>query len=312
MALLDRIGYSTLKKQILLLILLCLAGFLFSSYSIQLKTNNLAIYASEPLSQPLTEMLWKLDDNIDAFQMEMGVYLDSLAPVYLIESNRSYQTLALGKTEIVEFSDAFYSGKEKSIYVKPLASIQENHRKVLMHEYIHWYLDNILTQTPLWFHEGMASHYSQQMGFEQYLYFLEQSFLGKVSDLYRLSYGYPKKKEDWPLFYLSSTMAVSYMQEKKKEEWNAFWELVAKEQRNNQRAPFIDSFDYAYHTTLYDFHNEFAKYTSHLRYQYLFWGINAFLAMLTPIILLIAWRIRKKRLAALPDLPLPEDDETEI
>jgi len=36
------------------------------------------------------------------------------------------------------------------------------------------------------------------------------------------------------------------------------------------------------------------------------------LALLLPVILIIAWRIRKKRMSALPDLPLPEDDETEI
>jgi len=301
-----------LKRQFLLFILLGVAGFLFSSYPLQLKTNNLAIYASEPLSQPLTEMLGKLDDNIDAFQMELGVYLDALAPVYLIESGRSYQTLALGKAKIVEFSDAFYSGKEKRIYVKPLASIQENHRKILLHEYIHWYLEQIFTQTPLWFHEGMATHFSQQMGFEQYLFFLQESFLGKKSDLFRLSYNYPEKKEDWALFYLSSTMAVSYLQEKKNEQWNNFWESVAQQQRKNQQIPFTEYFNRAFQTTFYNFHKEYAGYIKHLRYQYLFWSINALLALLLPVILIIAWRIRKKRLSALPDLPLPEDDETEI
>ena len=301
-----------MKRQFLLFILLGVARFLFSSYPLQLKTNNLAIYASEPLSQPLTEMLGKLDDNIDAFQMELGVYLDALAPVYLIESDRSYQTLALGKAKIVEFSDAFYSGKEKRIYVKPLASIQENHRKILLHEYIHWYLEQIFTQTPLWFHEGMATHFSRQMGFEQYLFFLQESFLGKKSDLFRLSYNYPEKKEDWPLFYLSSTMAVSYLKEKKNEQWNNFWELVSQQQRKNQQTPFTEYFNRAFQTTFYDFHKGYAGYIKHLRYQYLFWSINALLALLLPVILIIAWRIRKKRMSALPDLPLPEDDETEI
>jgi len=301
-----------LKRQFLLFILLGVAGFLFSSYPLQLKTNNLAIYAAEPLSKPLTEMLGKLDDNIDAFQMELGVYLDALAPVYLIESDRSYQTLALGKAKIVEFSDAFYSGKEKRIYVKPLASIQENHRKILLHEYIHWYLEQIFTQTPLWFHEGMATHFSRQMGFEQYLFFLQESFLGKKSDLFRLSYNYPEKKEDWPLFYLSSTMAVSYLKEKKNEQWNNFWESVAQQQRKNQQTPFTEYFNRAFQTTFYNFHKEYAGYIKHLRYQYLFWSINALLALLLPVILIIAWRIRKKRMSALPDLPLPEDDETEI
>ncbi len=99
-----------MKRYFLLFILLCLTGFLFSSYPLQLKTNNLAIYAQNPVSQPLAEMLKAMDENIDSFQMELGVYVDALAPVYLIENNRSYQTLALGKAKIVEFSDAFYSG----------------------------------------------------------------------------------------------------------------------------------------------------------------------------------------------------------
>lgn len=301
-----------MKRHFLLFILLCLTGFLFSSYPLQLKTNNLAIYAQNPVSQPLAEMLKAMDENIDSFQMELGVYVDALAPVYLIENNRSYQTLALGKAKIVEFSDAFYSGTEKRIYVKPLASIQENHRKILMHEYIHWYLEQVFAQTPLWFHEGMATHFSRQMGFEQYLYFLQQSFLGEKSDLFRLSYSYPEKKEDWSLFYLSSTMAISYLKNKKNEQWNSFWEMVAQQHRKNQQAPFTDCFNRAFHTTFYDFHKEYARYIKHLRYQYLFWSINALLALLIPVILIIAWRIRKKRLASLPDLPLPEDEETEM
>lgn len=107
-------------------------------------------------------------------------------------------------------------------------------------------------------------------------------------------------------------MAVSYLKEKKNEQWNNFWESVAQQQRKNQQIPFTEYFNRAFQTTFYNFHKEYAGYIKHLRYQYLFWSINALLALLLPVILIIAWRIRKKRLSALPDLPLPEDDETEI
>ncbi|MBP9036754.1 MAG: hypothetical protein KBG38_03055 [Candidatus Cloacimonas sp.] len=297
-----------LLKRFFILLSLLIAGYLYANYTLQLKTNNLVIYAESPISVPLETMLKSLDDNIDSFQMNIGVYLDLLAPVYLIENNTSYQTLSLGKAKIVEFSDAFYSGSEQRIYVRPLASIQENHRKVLMHEYIHWYLEQIFEQAPLWFHEGMATHYAQQVGFEQFIYYLEQSFLGKKSDLFRLSYSYPEKKEDWSLFYLSSAMAVRYMSEKKPKEWQDFWELAASYKRKKTKASFTDCFVRAYRTTLYDFHKEYSQYTKRLSYQYLFWSFNALLAILLPIILFIAWRIRKKRMAALPDLPLPEDE----
>lgn len=297
-----------MHKCYVILLLLLIGGCLCANYTLQLKTNNLAVYARNPVSEPLKTMLQALDGNIDSFQMNLGVYIDYPAPLFLMESNEEYQTLALGKAKIVEFSDAFYNGTEKRIYVRPLVSIQENHRKVLMHEYIHWYLEQIFYQTPLWFHEGMAVYYSRQSDFEHYVYFLQQSFFGKQSDLFRLSYNYPEKKEDWSLFYLSSSMAVRYMNEKNTEKWQKFWEQAAENKRSGMQTAFPDCFTITYNTSLYDFHKNFAKYVKHLSYQYLFWSINALLAMILPVVVIIAWRIRKKRQAALPDLPLPEDE----
>lgn len=285
------------------------------TYPLQLNTNNLSIYAEESVSPSMQKALQRLDKRIDDFQLSLGVYIDTPAPIYLVKNSTGYANLALGKAKIVEFSDAFYSGAEKRIYLRPLSDIRESYINIMLHEYIHWYLEKIFVQTPLWFHEGMAVGLSGQMGFERYVTFLQQSFWGKKVDLFRMSYAYPDKKEDWQIFYLSSSMAVRFMSENKQKQWQRFWELVAQKHRKGEQALFSECFAYAYRVNLYDFHTEFKSYVKHLRFQYLFWSINSVLAILLPFVLILASHYRKKRLNQLPDLPEvefdPEDPEEE-
>jgi hypothetical protein len=276
---------------------------------LQLKTPNLAVYAETPVSEDLNRTLKHVDSKIDDLQMELGIYMDKPATIYLVKDHASYQKLSLGKAKIVEFSDAFYSGEEQKIYIRPQAEIVDGYTKTLLHEYIHWYLEAIFEHTPLWFHEGMATQYSGQMGFERYVYFLQQSFIGHNSDLFRMSYAYPANKNDWQIFYLSSSMAVRFMSEKKPDSWKRFWNNVADAKRKGRKAAFTDNFTYSYHTNLFDFHREFQAYTHRLRYQYLFWGFNSLLALLLPFILLTGYVIRRRRMALLPDLPEVVDEE---
>ncbi|MDD2228051.1 MAG: hypothetical protein PHY48_01405 [Candidatus Cloacimonetes bacterium] len=292
-----------------LFVLLILPTNLSCTYTLQQKTTYLAVYAEEPISAALRQSLSGLDTRIDELQMSLGIYTDDLVPVYLVKDHKSYQSMALGKDKIVEFSEAFYSGSEGSIYIRPLSEIKDSFRKTLVHEYIHWYLESIFIRTPLWFHEGMATHYSGQMGFERYLYFLQESFIGHTSDLFRMSYSYPEKQSDWQIFYLSSSMAIRFMSEKKPEEWKVFWELVANHKRAGEKAVFNDCFALAYRSNLYDFNQQFAAYVKSLRFQYLFWGMNSLIALFLPLAMILTHYKRKKRMALLPDLPEFVDDE---
>ncbi|PKN71909.1 MAG: hypothetical protein CVU50_09590 [Candidatus Cloacimonetes bacterium HGW-Cloacimonetes-3] len=297
--------------------MLLLSFNLHCIYTLRHKTNNLAIYSEAAVSGNLKNGLEGLDPRIDALQMSLGIYIDKPASIYLVKDHESYQRLSLGKAKIVEFSDAFYSGNEGRIYIRPVEEIKESFTNTLLHEYIHWYLENIFAHTPLWFHEGMAVQYSGQMGFERYVYFLQQSFFGRSSDLFRMSYSYPKKQEDWQIFYLSSSMAVRFMRENKDNEWAFFWELVSRQQKAGKKAVFSEGFSQAYRTNLYDFHLLFAAYVKRLRFQYLFWGINSLLAIFLPLVLILAHHQKRKRMALLPDLPEPVDEtedteETEV
>jgi len=290
---------------------ICWLGFLLllipwalnaQSYTLQFKTDNLAVYATQPLSPDIQATCRQADSKIDDLQMNLGIYVNRLAEVRVVTGRDSYHRLAMGKSKIIEFSDAFYSGKDQLIYIRNRYELADDFLHVLLHEYVHWYLDNIFTHSPLWFHEGVAVNSSGQMGFDGYLIFLQDSFLGKHSDLYRLSYSYPRNQSEWKLFYLSSAMAVNYMSQNHKQEWQRFWELVATKHRHHQKAVFSECFNMAYHLDLFDFHNQFNRHVRNLRLQYLIFSFNALLAMLLPLFLILAHRRKRKKMKLLPEL----------
>ena len=272
-----------------------------TSYQLQFKTNNLAVYATQPLPKDIEAVCHQADNKIDDLQMEMGIYLDKLAEVRVVTDKDSYHQLAVGKSKIIEFSDAFYSGKEQRIYIRQRQEISSDYLQVLLHEYVHWYLDRIFTHTPLWFHEGVAVNSSGQMGFEGYLLFLQDSFLGRHSDLFRLSYSYPRNQSEWKLFYLSSAMAVNFMRQEYKQEWQSFWNLVAAKHRLGEKAVFAECFGQAYHQDLFGFHTRFHKHVKNQRILYLVFGFNGLLAVLLPGFLIFAhWR-KQRRMRMLPE-----------
>ncbi len=293
----------------LLFLLLFIPLTAADSYALIYKTRNLAIYATDPLGTGLQDTFNRLDSRIDELQMNLGIYVDARAEIRIVKDHKSYQQLALGKNKIVEFSNAFYSSREQRIYIRSATEIAESYLQVLMHEYIHWYLEKIFNHTPLWFHEGLATGYSGQMGFERYLLFLRYSFFGRHSDLFRMSYSYPENRSEWELFYLSSSMAVTYMRQKREKEWNSFWTLVSEQYRSGNKADFTHSFNRAFHSDLFSFHHQFRKYIKSLKVQYLIFSINGLLAMLLPFVLIAAHFRKRRRIATLPDLPEPVDEQ---
>jgi hypothetical protein len=280
-----------------------------AEYSMQLRTNNLAVYSVTPPNQEMQNTLQRLDRKIDELQSQLGVYVDERACLWLIKNDSEYSELALGKARIVEFSEAFYDGKDQRIYVRPITISKSDYPGILLHEYLHWYLEKLFKSTPLWFHEGMAMHFSGQMGFDRYLSFLRLSFVGQRSDLFRLSASYPEKQSEWEIFYLSSSMAIRYMSEHYPENWKRFWDIVAYYHRKGDKPDFSNCFITTYNISLFDFHLAFSAWSSKLRWQYLIWGLNAFLAMLLPPIVVLGFLIRRKRRNALPDLPEPEIED---
>jgi len=290
-----------LKSGLFFLYWLLLLPLWSANYALQYKSPNLAVYAGYALEPAVKQTMQRLDARIDDLQMQVGVYVQGRAGIWLVESPKAYQELALGKAPIVEFSEAFYSGSEGRIYLRPFTELKDDYLKTLLHEYLHWYLEQLFSKAPLWFHEGMAMHFSGQMGFDNYLFFLQQGLLGRSSDLYRLSSSYPARQSDWPVFYLSSSLAIRYMSGKHPENWKSFWDLVAYYNRKGEKADFSHCFIMAYRISLYDFHQSYAKWQRKLRWTYLLWGLNAALVLILPWVVVLGYRKRRRLMHAMPD-----------
>jgi hypothetical protein len=270
--------------------------------------ESFTVHATEELSPSMQRIALLLDERIAELQMKVGIYPSEKPEIYIVQGEAEYQKLSLGKAEIVEFSDAFYSASENRIYIRSGEQVQQNYLKILLHEYIHWYLEQLFTETPLWFHEGMATYQSGQLGYDRYLMYIRESFLGKKGDLYRMSFRYPASREDWPMFYVSSAMALRFMEEKHPLAWQRFWEIVANSHREDQKIRFNQAFFSSYGISMYDFNRQFEHYSRRQGYLYLIVALNSLIFLCLPFIMLVVAAKGKRKMRALPELELDERD----
>lgn len=295
------------KPRILLLIvLLMIAVCPLLGLAPVYQNSRLELYAEHPLNSGLQKTLDILGERIQDFELQLGIYPAAKCPIVLIDSARDYQKLSLGKAAIVEESDAFYNSQDGKIYIRSIDQVQENYLKLLLHEYLHWFVEDVFISAPLWFHEGMATVYSRQFGYERYLMYIRHSFWGQKGELFRHSYRYPSRKEEWSPFYQFSAMAVRYMERNYPEAWGDFWTRVSRTYRQGQKSHFGSIFIYSYRLSLYDFNLLFEKHSRRQGYLHLFVGVNSLIFILLALSLPVIAYKRKKKMRELPDLEMEE------
>jgi len=294
-----------------LLFILGICSLSALEYNVVHTSEYIAYYSPEPISSSMRRIASLLDDRIADLHQNLGLYPTAKVAVYIVPDKHSYRELSIGRADIIEFSDAFYSGSEGRIYIRSGDQIEDSYTNVLMHEYIHWYVEQYFISTPLWFHEGMAVYFSGQLGYERYLVYLRESLRGKKGNLYRLSYNYPQERRDWELFYLSSAMAVRYMQNSHTENWKEFWDIVAAGHRAGGRLRFSEVFVMSYRTSVYDFTRAFEVQSRRQGYLYLFAAVNGIIFLILPVVMLVIARKRRKILNRMQDYDLPEESEPE-
>jgi len=264
------------------------------------------LYSSRAANKSCLALSSALEERITDLQITLGVYPHNKVKIYIVHGEQDYNQISQGRNRIIEFSDAFYSGSEGVIYIRSQDQITENYLHILIHEYIHWYLDQLFISTPLWFHEGMATHFSGQMGYERFLFYLKESLINPHSDLFRIGFRYPTDRQDWPRFYTSSAMAIRFMKEKHNQNWLRFWDITAQSHREGHKIRFSQAFVSSYHQSLWDFQKRFEEYSKKQGYLYLAVAINSMIFALLPIVVIAIYIIkRKKRMQELPDLPEP-------
>lgn len=281
------------------------------------------LYSSREASASCLAFSAALEQRIADLQITLGVYPSERVSIYMVHGAREYSQISRGRAKIIEFSDAFYSGGEGVIYIRSQDQISDNYLHILLHEYIHWYVDQLFISAPLWFHEGMATYFSGQMGYERFLLYLKESLVNPQSDLYRIGFSYPPDRRDWPRFYASSAMAIRFMKDKHAKNWQRFWDITAQSHKEGRKIRFSQAFISSYHFSLWDFQNSFEEYSRKQGYLYLIVAINSMIFALLPFVVIAIYLKRRKRMKQLPDLPEPmptadadalpkEDDEADL
>jgi len=289
--------------------------------------GDIQVYSAPKDTAYAAIIVRRLSQRINSFQMQLGVYPIQPLVIKILPDRKSYNQLTSGKDKIVESSEAFYSPSEKVIYVRSPDQISlESYDNVLMHEYIHWFLDETLGNVPLWFHEGMAFFYSGQFGFPAYYSFTRYRFMGYRLSLKDMMYQYPEDKSYWNMFYLTSAFAINHMQSKHNAEWQAFWNSVGFVYNRSgaiheARSDFIKTFHSTFRISLYAYSREYDKVLKRYGWQFPLVGINAIIFSLLPFVIFAAWLKHRRKLKAMPETieeeleeaqePIPDPEQTD-
>lgn len=298
----------TFRFRITITLLLLL--FVFSLYSIDWQTwryGDIRVWSAPKDTAYANIIVKKLHQRINAFQIQLGVYPVKPLVIKILPNRKEYKILTSGKGKLVESSEAFYSPSEQIIYVRSPDQISmESYDNVLMHEYIHWFLDETLTNVPLWFHEGMAFYFSGQFNFQAYYDFTRYRFMGYHISLNDMEINYPVDKNYWNMFYLTSAFAISNLETKRNLQWQEFWNIVGfiyNRSSNTQstKSNFIRVFNSAFQMSLFAFSKDYDKTLKRYGWQFPFVGINAIIFALLPLVIISAWLRNRRRMKSLTD-----------
>ena len=294
-----------INKSKLLIGLGLLFFFLTSLWSdkIMLKDDLIEVEANfqdKILAQEIMEHLPKL---IDRFQMEIGVYPQFKAKIYLSHDKQDFSNLVATFGGITEHSNAFYSRRDSVIYIKGFLEIgnKESFFQILHHEYIHAFIEHHFKDAPLWFHEGMAIHFSKQFDTNM-VYALGLDYLASnIIPISSMERDYPENSRSLTSFYAKSAMAVEYLYQKDN---LAFSRMFTVSPHFN--IAFNGSFGFSKEKFYYDFEKEFKKKII-INVVYV---VGTLLGLVFPVILIWGWlrRLIKKR-KKLPEINDDSDDD---
>ena len=104
-----RLWAKAFLKRGLCLALLCATFSLLMGYQVLHESPYHELYGKKTATASDIALSKALAHKIADLQITLGVYPKTKVKIYIVHGEREYHKLSLGKAEIVEFSDAFYS-----------------------------------------------------------------------------------------------------------------------------------------------------------------------------------------------------------
>jgi hypothetical protein len=233
----------------------------------------------------------RLSEDIGNFQKTIGHYPQLKTQIIIAADREEYKSFLHQTGGIQEFSQAIYRRSSNTIYIRnPRDELRfESLNRILLHEYIHSFVNYYFSNAPLWFHEGMAVYFSGDFGHNRELGLVRDYLFGNTKPLWEMREHYPANRLEWESFYSKSALAVRYLYQNKKDQFYRFWEEAMPYRKFN--AAFMRSFRY----TQEDFSIMFEEYCkTHFRSEIIL-ALSGMIWLVFPILFMIGYMRRRHK-----------------
>lgn len=273
------------KYYISLSFLLLLFLFSFKLYAISDYENliKVRIY-HEKDERYISYIKSELAKEIVKFQMKVRAFPDIETIINIASDNDMYNSWIESKGRIFESSQAFCDLKSNEIFIRNPSVIRDNRKliTIILHEYIHLFVNYHWTDAPLWFHEGMAVYFSEGLSINKTFHFISNYAFHKTYLLKKYAYKYPDNPADYYPYYFQSAFVVKKMID---DYPNKFTDLFDYSGFNTK---FNDAFQKAFLKTHEDFLSENEKRISRFFYFNIYFGVLSLMWIMFPVFLIIA------------------------
>jgi tetratricopeptide (TPR) repeat protein len=129
---------------------------------IRVDTDHITLFSSAPLRQ--TEQLGrhveKLKQVLDATSVGMKTHSPLPTYIYVFRGNSSFRDYRIGVDGTPQNIAGYFTANEDGNYVAINVASGDRPEETILHEYVHYWLDNNVPTVPLWVGEGLAEYYS--------------------------------------------------------------------------------------------------------------------------------------------------------
>ncbi|MCD4827966.1 MAG: hypothetical protein K8R90_00865 [Candidatus Cloacimonetes bacterium] len=273
------------RLQLLVVFALCVIVALAGADVVRVRTDNLLVEAAADDSLLAVAIGQNLQPLIDDFQKRIGLYTSFPLRIVVAANHTEYQRLVRDSGGVLEFSQAHYNRRSRTVYVRHPGDLRQVRQlgTILLHEYIHAYVDHYWRDAPLWFHEGMAVYFSEGVSLERSARYAFDTMLGNRLILPNMN-SYPQQAVSWELFYTKSALAVHFFYTQHRQEFFILWDEAP---RNGGR--FNNALALAMGVTTEGFSRELESWLKKKVGWEMILASSSFLWSVFPLLLLVGW-----------------------
>jgi hypothetical protein len=221
--------------------------------------------------------------QINNFQQITKSFIEIPLTINIASDFEKYYYWQKNHNAIFENSIGFTDLENNTVYLRNPETISKDKKLIslLFHQYLHLYVYYHWKDAPLWFHESVASYFSEKLTLSYFMYFIFNYTFHKDYLLIKHANEYPDENENIEPYYFQAI----YLMKKLLEEQNKIHILF---ENSNNENNFLQVFYQTYNKYPEEFLEEFQVQINEFYYRNINLGIIFLTWLSFPIILVIA------------------------